>query len=186
MNTIGQTYFPDTDTGDLGLKSTLVRAAKGAAVASTAGALAIIPTLSFDFTDEVHTLSAPTYNAGYLETQADSSKSHCKSHIDFLNAFSYSQKDAALISVFIMEHQSVNDFLSKINGIVESVFTQENVAKKLILTRDPDTDQQLLELVVESGLEINETFIAKDREIYRQIDELGLNDAFEHVVFTNA
>lgn len=160
--------------------NTDVAIAKGSSrIRNTAATVATFLALS------VHGAEAyfpPTYEPGFDDPEL---------HLQLINeartqysGYLLEKVDPLVIKSFLAQHPIVSSFLEEIKAIIEEVYEVE-INKSLKYFNDPDGGESLLEVVLYTGLPIDELFEEKDLLLFEKIQQAGLEDAFEYVVLSN-
>lgn len=124
----------------------------------------------------------PTYAPGF-----DDPESHSQLINEARTQYSgyiLEKVDPLVVKSFLAQHPIVSSFLEKIKAITEEVYEGE-IKKSLKYFNDPDGGESLLEVVLYTGLPIDELFEEKDLLLFEKIQQAGLEDALEYVVLSN-
>lgn len=125
----------------------------------------------------------PTYNTGYIESER---RGYEITRYDLLSSYKYQEMDFGNILTYILSFPNAQEFLAKIPSIIEKIYPGLEDKIDLKVIRDPDTEGPLLELVFDSGLPVDEDFILRERLLFKEIKDAGIEDGLANVVFINA
>ena len=125
-------------------------------------------------------VSLPTYQLSFIEC-AGQSNAHCANDVMPFRNFIVDDLSIDAIGEYLLAKPMAATFIAKLGPIVDRVY-QRMASMKLNIVDDPDVDSSLLEVVILSGLPINEEFDEKDRLLFAEIDKAGLSEGLSHVV----
>lgn len=125
-----------------------------------------------------------TLRYGCLDSTKVGSAPACHSAWESLRNYIYDSRRLDSITAYLFSYPDAQRFITGVSDILDSVFGNKNNNKILNIVSDPDTSLPLLELVFQSNIPIDEEFMEKDRKVYDQIVQNGLESGFEHVVLT--
>ena len=133
-----------------------------------------------------HTAAAtlPTYELGYVETP-DKPSYQFKAALESLQGYSFDENQTIEISNYLKCRPLAQAFLSGIKSLIGKVYQETTIRKVVQLVSDPDTGEQLLELVLYTDLPIDDVFAEKDRQLFTEIEKAGLVEGFRDVVLSN-
>ncbi|MGB3212977.1 MAG: hypothetical protein WBB19_19905 [Desulforhopalus sp.] len=131
----------------------------------------------------VGTYFPPTYEPGFDEPESHSQLiSEARTQY---SGYLLDQVDPLVIKSFVAQHPIVSMFLEGIKPILGDVYEGET-KKTLRYFNDPDGGESLLEVVLHTGLPIDDFFEEKDILLFEKIQQAGLVDALEYVVLSNS
>lgn len=103
-----------------------------------------------------------------------------------LRGFRFDSAQQSSIEEYLECIPLAESFVAQLGPIVERVYQGISVEKKINLLADPDTGGPIMEVVLFTNLPIDEMFVAKDRQLFDEIEKEGLADGLRHVVLTQA
>lgn len=105
--------------------------------------------------------------------------------VEHENGALYGYKIEASLQSAINEYLKIKPvadiFVRELASIIDSIYGA-GVTRTLRVLDDPDTGKSLMELIIESGLPIDEKFVQKDVVLFQQIEASGFAEGLQHVV----
>lgn len=126
-------------------------------------------------------MNAPTFQPSYVEETAQSIQ-HQVSEAS-IYGFVVAVEDFNAVNEYLTSYPLASVLLAELRPILKSVYNKKVDAKINILD-DPDTGSPLIEVVILSGLPINDEFGQKDRLVFEGIQHAGLSEGLQHVVIS--
>ncbi|MBA3014372.1 MAG: hypothetical protein KKD63_04485 [Proteobacteria bacterium] len=103
-----------------------------------------------------------------------------------LRGYHFESVQQSSIELYLDSMPLAKSFVAQLGPIIERVYSGLAVEKKINLLADPDTGESIMEIVLSTNLPIDELFVAKDRQLFDEIEKEGLTDGLRHVVLTQA
>jgi len=140
--------------------------------------LALLATLSHTGT----VFAGPTFLPGFFDND-NQVVSTQKPDLMPLTSYRFELSDLADINSYLSTYSSAKSFVINLSQIVNRVYSSA-VEKKINFIKDPDTGMPILEVVLLTGLPVDEQFVKLDRLLFTEIEKEGLTDGLKYVILS--